>query len=53
MEDNDVVDSVEELRPEMSLERIVDLFLHALIGHGLVTLGEANVRFAKISSTKV
>ncbi len=53
MEDDGLVNTVQELRPEVNLQRLVDLFLHALIGHGLVVLGEAESGFTKILGTQV
>ena len=34
VEDNGLVDAVEELGPEVVLQAVVDLFLHALVAHG-------------------
>ena len=53
MEDHDVVDAVEELGTEVRLERIHDLVLHALVAHGFVVAGEANVGLTQILGTEV
>ena len=53
MEDDDLVDPVEELGPEVRLERLVDLGLHALVGHGLRRLGEAHARLAQVGGPEV
>ena len=41
VEDDDVVDAVEELRPEVLLELVVDLLLHPLVVVVPAALGEA------------
>ena len=48
VEDHDLVDPVEELRPEVSLQCFVDLGLHALIRHGFGVLGEAHRGLAQV-----
>ena len=53
VEDDGVVDAVEELGPEVGLERIVDLLLHLLVAHRLVALGEAEVGLAEILGSEV
>ena len=46
VEHDDLVDAVEELGPEVLLQRIVDLLLHALVAHRGVVGGEADVGLA-------
>ena len=41
VEDDDVVDAVEELRPEVLLQLVVDLLLHPLVVVLAAALGEA------------
>ena len=53
MEHDGVVDAVEELRTEVRLECVVDLFLHALVRNGFVGLTKTNVGFAEIGGTEV
>ena len=48
VEDDRLVDAVQELRPEVLLQRVVDLLLHPLVGDGLVGLAEADVGLAQI-----
>ena len=53
VEDDHLVDPVQELGPEVLLQRIVDLGLHLLVRHGLVRLRETDRRFTKVGSAEV
>ena len=53
MEHDGLVDAVEELGPEVVLQRLVDLLLHALVAHGGVVAGEADVGLAEILGAEV
>ena len=53
VEDDDLVDAVEELGPEVLLQRVVDLLLHPLVAHRLVGLGEADVGLAQVGGAEV
>src|SRR4051812_1481860 len=53
VEHDRLVDPVQELGPEVLLQRVVDLLLHLLVGDGLVGLAEAHVRLAEILGAEV
>ena len=53
VEDDRLVDAVQELRPEVLLQRVVDLLLHLLVGDGLVGLAEADVGLAQVGGAEV
>ena len=53
MEHDDFVDAVEELWSEVTLERLVDLVAHALVGQRFVVFAEANVGLAQILRAQV
>ena len=53
MEDDGVIDTVQELWPEMCFEGIIDRFLHTLVAHGFIVLRESDVGPAKVSRSKV
>ena len=53
MEDDDVVDAVEELGPEVALELVVHLLLHLLVRDVLVGAREAQRRLLEVGGTEV
>src|SRR5579885_1607778 len=53
VEHDRLVDAVQELRPEVLLEGVVDLLLHLLVGDGLVGLAEAHRRLAEVGGAQV
>ena len=53
VEDDGVVDAVQELGPEVLLQRLVDLLLHLLVADGLVGLAEADAGLAQILGAEV
>ena len=53
VEDDGLVDAVQELRPEVLLQRVVDLLLHPLVGDRLVGLAEADVGLAQVLRAEV
>ena len=53
VEDDRVVDAVQELGPELRLERVVDLLLHPLVARTLVSRREAHPRLAQVGRAQV
>jgi len=53
VEHDRLVDAVQELGPEVLLERLVDLLAHLLVGDRLVGLGEADGGLPQIGGAEV